>query len=183
MTFPLEHWNNPRERIAGYSGNDMGYVTHGALQVALLLRALDILPSAAAAASMLDFGCGTARIARILAKHFGRVEAYDPSPECLHEAHLEMKRCKPINFHNLTIRQHWAEVRGPFDYVTAISVFEHLSPAQQDEGFAQIAGALNPGGRAALWLHTSVNLRLIERLKLTPPVMSRTIGLYVWTKG
>jgi cyclopropane fatty-acyl-phospholipid synthase-like methyltransferase len=183
MTFPLEHWNSPRERISGYNHNDMGYVTHGALQVAMLLRALDIRPSDAAAASILDFGCGTARIARILAKHFRHVEAYDPSPECQHQAHVETKHCKPIAFNNLTMRQHWADVSGPFDYAVAISVFEHLSPTAQDQALAQIDSALKPGGRAVFWFHTTINLRLIERLKLSPQNMSRTIGLYVLTKG
>lgn len=192
MAFGPEHWQTPRASIATvYRDNDLGYATHGAHAVADILRAIDLAPLAASRMRILDFGAGTARVARILSRHFGYVVAYDPQPHCIAEAIRENTRCKPLAFTNMVLTSAWDQVLklAPFDLVCAISVFEHLTVDDQQLALDRVLSVLKPKGVmrapgvAVLWLHTQRNAALIRRHPMRLVHEANLVGLYVLAGG
>lgn len=192
MPFDHDHWRTPRSSIATvYADNDMGYATHGAHVAADILRAVDVKPSAAGRWSVLDFGCGTARVARILSRHVGYLVAYDPEPKCIEVARQENHRCNPMSFRNLILTVNWEQVTrlGPYDLVCAVSVFEHLDAIEQTAAMDRIRSVVKPGGImrapgwAVLWLHKTKNARLIADSDLRQIHDDRTVGIYLLAGG
>jgi SAM-dependent methyltransferase len=184
MTFQLDHWKNPRKTIAClYAENDLAYATHGACAVAEILQAFDVKPSEAMQASILDFGSGTARISRILARHFHKVIAFDPVPECMMAAQREQSLCYPMKFPALELVESWDQVPNCIDFACAVNVFEHLDLIAQERAMEQISSALKPGGRAALWLSKTRNSALLKQCPMRRIFEGPHIGVYVWTKG
>jgi len=184
MSFPLDHWKDPRATIAcAYVDNDMGYCTHGAHAVADVLQALDIKPSDALRSTILDFGSGTGRISRILSRHFLSVVAYDPSPQCMERARKEQQLCFPLHFPSLTLAGSWDQVPPYLDFACAVNVFEHLDGPSQGEAMLRVSAALRPGGRAVLWLSRHHNAALLKTYPMKTHAEGSTIGIYVWTKG
>src|SRR5208283_3179326 len=106
MTFPLDHWRDPRATIATrYQKSDIDYITHGGLVAMEVVRGLQIPPDRAGRMTLLDFGCGTGRISRILAGYFGKVIAYDPVQECIEvgkkECSVPIPNCQMSNLMQL----------------------------------------------------------------------------------
>ncbi|MGO9605967.1 MAG: class I SAM-dependent methyltransferase [Candidatus Binataceae bacterium] len=64
----------------------------------------------------LDLGCGTGKIARVLAEHFEEVDAVDPSGPMLSVA-LNAGTKRPIRW--IEARAEDAELAGPYDLITA----------------------------------------------------------------
>lgn len=124
MTFPLSHWKNPRDTIAcKFKGNDMEYATHGAFQSMFVLAHLGEKPDYFADKTILDYGCGTGRIARPLTALFKTVYAYDPVPECIAEGN---KECAQLQFPNLVMTSDLSDV-PEVDFAYSVSVIEHLT--------------------------------------------------------
>jgi 2-polyprenyl-3-methyl-5-hydroxy-6-metoxy-1,4-benzoquinol methylase len=124
MTFPLSHWKNPRQTIATrFQHNDIAYATHGAVLACEALRVIDKPASELKKLKMLDYGCGTGRVARVLCGLFGEVYAYDPVKECIDMARTE---CTGMNFHNI---HYFHEIdKVPIaDMSICINVIEHLT--------------------------------------------------------
>ena len=119
MPFPLEHWRNPRGTIAcSHQHDDMAYMLHGAQMAAYALRYLGLPLGKVADLTCLDYGCGTGRIARVLASYFKHVHAYDPQPACMEAAR---KECPAIPIRNLTIG-----LPDRADVAVCVNVLEHL---------------------------------------------------------
>jgi 2-polyprenyl-3-methyl-5-hydroxy-6-metoxy-1,4-benzoquinol methylase len=124
MKFDSGRWAEPRKSIA--TGlNDIQYATHGALIAVEVLKYFKEHPSHFADKSLLDFGCGTGRIARVLSKAFGKVEAYDPSRQCYDMACTECPTTERMSFHNVTYHNRLDSV-GVCDYGISSNVFEHI---------------------------------------------------------
>lgn len=196
MAFGPEHWKTPRASIATvYRDNDLGYATHGAHICADILLAFNIAPVQAKRSKILDFGCGTGRVTRILSRHFGYVVGFDPEQACIDTGVVEAKHCKPIGFTNMVLNSNWERVEalGPFNHVCAVSVFEHLDLGSQELAFNRIRSVLEPAGDekapgvAVLWLHSTKNAQLIASKPFKriagPDAVSapNAIGLYTIT--
>lgn len=124
MRFDAKRWSEPRKSIA--TGlNDIQYATHGALIAVEVLKYFKEHPSHFKDKSLLDFGCGTGRIARILSKAFAKVEAYDPSRQCYDLACTECPSTERMGFHNVTYHNRLDYV-GICDYGISSNVFEHI---------------------------------------------------------
>lgn len=126
MTFPLSHWSRPRQTIASrLKDDDFAYALHGAHMAAEALHALDMKPSTLRRLRCLDFGCGTGRVARVLAAHFAHVTGYDPNAECIDEA---LRECPSIVQGNLAFTND-SSALPECDVAIAVNVLEHLDDA------------------------------------------------------
>ena len=151
-------WNPPREKIAGrWAEDDLAYATSGARIVAKILHLLDWAPSVCAAKRVLDYGCGTGRVARPLAFHFGEVVGWDPTQECLEQAEVETRR--------MTVRGETADAErspmidpgrlsymavldgaGGFDLVVCVNVLTHFAVVDRPQVVEDMAARLKEGG-------------------------------------
>ena len=150
MTFDLDHWRNPRKAIATkYERDDLGYATHGACMAMQVIRELDLRPSEAAQRSILDYGCGTGRVSRVLAGYFGEVVGFDPVVECI-QTGVEENRGMP--FRNLILTSMFSAVEGSkFDFICSVNVMEHLGGLDQRIMLSRIQRMAKPGASLVLW--------------------------------
>jgi 2-polyprenyl-3-methyl-5-hydroxy-6-metoxy-1,4-benzoquinol methylase len=160
MTYDLDHWRNPRKTIATiHQHNDIAYATHGAKTAIEVIRGLDIPYDKAKVMRLLDYGCGTGRIARVLTSWFGHVTAYDPVPECIALARTE---CPGINFHTLTLISSLENLQtGWFDTCCSINVMEHLTEIDQQTMISNVRRLLKPGGSLLLWYSIRLNRKVL----------------------
>lgn len=123
MSFPIDHWKNPRKTIATkFQFNDIAYATHGAIIAMEGFEAINLPPSELKKMTLLDYGCGTGRASRVFSRIFGRVIGYDPVKECIDLANTE---CADMSFPNLSFTTDINEV-PECDIAVSINVIEHL---------------------------------------------------------
>lgn len=158
MAFGKQHWTKPRHSIAGMPYDDLGYATHGAMEAMKVLKHLDLRPSQMAGMTLLDYGCGTARVARPLSGLFKKVVAFDPVPECIAEA---AKEARGAAFSNLVLTGDLTGMDKTFDVICSVSVMEHLNEADQREMISMIDRVAKPGCLLALWYSMKTNRRVI----------------------
>ena len=121
---PLHHWVRPRDAIATrLAHNDLAYATHGALQAMEVLAQLDLTPSVLKSMTILDYGCGTGRVGRVLTPLFDHVYAYDPVVEVVRHGLTE---AAPVTIHNHTMQHHLGNI-PEVDVGFSVNVIEHLS--------------------------------------------------------
>ena len=124
MAFNLDHWRNPRGTIANnFRKHDIEYATHGAVEALKILKFTDFSIQDMAKMTILDYGCGTGRMARPLTALFKHVYAYDPVKECIQEG---LKECGGMKFKNLTLTHDFTQI-PKVDFAISISVMEHLT--------------------------------------------------------
>lgn len=157
MTFNLDHWRNPRKTIATkFHQNDIAYATHGAIMAMEALRIIDKPLSELRKLSLLDYGAGTGRVARVLSKGFSKVYAYDPVKECIDMAYTE---CNGIIFNNL---EYFYDIKAvpKADMAVCINVIEHLT----DVDAAVLVKNLSEkvAGPTYLWYSSSKNKRFMQ---------------------
>ncbi len=161
MPFNKAHWTKPRHSIAGMPYDDLGYATHGAMEAMKVLRTLDLRPSELSNLTLLDYGCGTARVARPLSGLFRKVVGYDPVPECIQEAEKERRGAK---YENLTMTSSLTGLDKAFDVICSVSVMEHLTEPDQVEMLANIDRVANkPGCMLALWYSMLTNRKVMAK--------------------
>lgn len=158
MTFTLDHWKNPRKTIATrFEHNDIAYATHGAVLAMEALRVINKPAGELRQLKLLDYGCGTGRVSRVLSGLFGEVWAYDPVKECIDMAAIE---CTGINFHNIHYSHEFEKV-SKTDMAICINVIEHLvdTDAQVlvDNLKKQVAGP------TYLWYSTTKNKLFMKK--------------------
>lgn len=157
LSLPLSHWSRPRQTIAcRHQADDFAYALHGAQSAAQALRALDKRPGELAGLRCLDYGCGTGRIARVLASYFREVVAFDPNAECLEEARRE---CPGIVIPNLTFQGEFSAI-GACDVAVSVNVLEHLDGARAGEALHNM---LSAAPVAVVWYSIEKNAEVMER--------------------
>jgi 2-polyprenyl-3-methyl-5-hydroxy-6-metoxy-1,4-benzoquinol methylase len=93
--------------------------------------------------SAIDLGCGSGRVAHVLAKHYEKVRAIDLSPEMVELA--QRKRPHPrIVFEAADL----TTVTGQYDLVISMMTLHHLPDV--DATLRHIASLVKPGGTAIL---------------------------------
>jgi SAM-dependent methyltransferase len=101
-------------------------------------------------ASVLDFGCGCGRLARMFKGHPGYIGGCDID-------HRHVEWCaSAIDFFDVKL----SKVKPPipfasntFEAVISISIFSHLSEASQDEFLQELFRVCQPGGSLFLTIH------------------------------
>lgn len=153
MTFNKAHWKNPRQTIATrHKNDDIAYATHGAMVAMECVRRLAIPPSRAAGMHLLDYGCGTGRMARVLTGYFGRVTAFDPVKECISVGKYECS----IPIHNIVYTDQVDHLTS-YDVVVSVNVMEHLKTTDQRVMLGTIKRVAKPGTTLLLWYAIRAN--------------------------
>lgn len=129
----------------------------------------------------LDFGCGTGRLSRALAKRFEKVIAVDISSSMLHEAQKANHQFENIDFiHNVS--EGLAVVpSGSINFLYSNIVLQHMPANGQIHFIKEFCRVLRPGGSIVFqtpcssnlktwtgWLHMLVNnnvLNLVRKIK------------------
>jgi 2-polyprenyl-3-methyl-5-hydroxy-6-metoxy-1,4-benzoquinol methylase len=101
-------------------------------------------------ASVLDFGCGTGSLTRLLAGRFARVAGYDPSAQSLGMAR---EQAPAVTFYESD-----GEIpdRG-FDVAILSGVLHHVPPAERTTVLEHVVRKLSPGGRLFVFEHNPYN--------------------------
>ncbi len=159
MSFPIDHWNDPRASIAnGFEHNDLGYATSGMRAAAAVLHILDMPLAELQTKWLLDFGCGTGRISRPLSYFFKFTKAYDPNRECIRLAISETRKCN-VPAHGKQPERSGCprlvfvdslDLSPEYDVVCCTVTLPHLTPDEQAAAITQMLACLKPGGVAVL---------------------------------
>lgn len=158
--FTQDHWRKPRETIATrLKDDDIGYATHGAHLAAEVICRLDSKPSELRSLDVLDYGCGTGRVARCIAPFFHRVVGYDPVAECIY---VGQKECPNVVSPNVLLT-HELDGVGRFHVIYSCNVLEHLDDVAANGMLLNLRSMARPGARLVLWYSMIKNARLISK--------------------
>jgi len=164
-------WRYPRDTIAQvYKDNDYGYVFHAGMLFVEFLMASGVTALDLKGTRILDYGCGTGRVARFLSLTGARVVGFDPTQECIAEASVEGTKAPPTSRVPEKFTSDFSEVSGEFDIAICINVLAHLTQADQDIAINNIVASLKENGVCYLWVHKHCHLPIVdhETIKLQP---------------
>jgi SAM-dependent methyltransferase len=103
-----------------------------------------------AASRVLDYGCGTGSLTRLLDGHFGAVVGYDPSAESL----VMARAAAPgATFH---ASEH-SIPDGAFDVAILSGVLHHVPPPERPALLRTVVSKLAPSGRLFVFEHNPYN--------------------------
>ncbi len=114
---------------------------------AQLARLMDLRPRHT---TVLEIGCGWGGFAEYAAKEIGcRVTGITLSPSQLDYAKARMERAGVADKVDLQLID-YRDVRGQFDRIASIEMFEAVGEAYWPAYFSQVHDLLKPGGKAGL---------------------------------
>ncbi len=115
-------------------------------------------------ASILDFGCGCGRFARMFKGHPGRVVGCD-----IDQRHVEWcsAMLKHMETRLSTVRPPIPFAENEFDAVISISVFTHLNESSSDQFLQELARVCRPDGMLFLTTH---GRRALDRAVSEPKI-------------
>lgn len=167
-----KRWETPRQSIAfHYADNDYGYVFHACILLYEFLFASDIAVNDLKKHKILDYGCGTGRLARLLALSGANVVGYDPTPECITEGVVfESKKVPPTSRIPKLFTSEYSQIEKDFTIVLCVNVLGHLDAEEFKTAINNITESLIEGGVAYLWVHKNCNLPIkdIEEIRKQP---------------
>lgn len=156
----------PPELMENVSGlqNERDFAAHGAdIYRAIFLASPKPLPDYQ---SILDFGCGCERLARMFKGHPRRISGCD----------IDVRHVEWINQNLLFMDAKFSKVVPPipyadneFDAVISISIFTHLTEHSQDQFLAELHRVCRPDGRLFLTVHGQ---RALHRALNEPAIRS-----------
>lgn len=178
-THKLSHWTDPRRAIATkYQNNDLGYATHGAIQAMVVLKKLAMNPVDLASMTVVDYGCGTGRIGRVLSPLFKRVYCYDPVPACIAEGKAELVRID-MNTSNVTLTSSLDDI-PECDVGFSVNVIEHLTLTDQHVMVNNLKTKIK--GTTVLWYSVLKNREAVNAY-LTPEEIQADIPFNIQVKA
>ena len=131
-------------------GNRKMFFASGEEHVARVLETTERLWGQGGRARALDFGSGVGRIVIPLARRWERVIGVDISRPMIAEAE---KNCRDAGLGNVEFvrsSDELADLRGPFDFIHSVIVFQHIPPARGRRIMERLVSLLAPGGVGAL---------------------------------
>lgn len=173
------YWSDPRATIANkYQDNDYGYVFHATSILVDIIILAEINPSEYYQKKILDYGCGTARVARQVALTGAHVEAYDPVVECVEEATKEYEKIRSGNFPPPgVITFNLEEVSNEFDLIYSVNVLEHLQEDDFYLAIENIEDRMRDGGVSLLWIHRFKNSHFLIRNGIDLSYMKTSVAI------
>jgi len=158
-------WTRPRSSIAQrYQDNDYGYVMHAGMLFVEFLSASRLSVTDLRGKKILDYGCGTGRVARFLSLTGAYVVGYDPTPECITEGLVfESQKAPPTSLTPKLLTSDFSQVDKNFDIVLCINVLGHLPKEAQDQAIDNMVNSLKEGGQCYLWVHKHTHLPLKDQ--------------------
>lgn len=140
----------PVELIENVSGlqNEKDFASHGADLFVALSEATPV--SMNEYHSILDFGCGCGRLARMFKGHPHRVSGCD-----IDNRHVEWvnKNLNHMKATRTSVNPPLPYNDNEFDAVISISIFTHLTEKKQDEFLSELHRICRPGGSLFLTVH------------------------------
>lgn len=164
-------WRYPRDTIAqAYKDNDYGYVFHAVMLFVEFLFASGMTAKELGRTKILDYGCGTGRVSRLLSLTGARVVGYDPTEECIVESEVEGKKAAPTSRTPEKFTSNFSDVGNDFDIAICINVLAHLPQQDQNTAIDNIVASLKENGVCYLWVHKHCHLPIVdhETVKLQP---------------
>jgi SAM-dependent methyltransferase len=129
--------------------------------------------------SVLDFGCGTGRLALPFAEQFEHVTAVDVSQAMLREARRNAEVAGLKNIAWLPSDDNLSAVQGRFDLVHSVITLQHVDVPRGRALFARLVELVAEGGVGAIQitygkagLHSTFGT-LPENMRIPPPPPSR----------
>jgi len=111
--------------------------------------------------SVLDYGCGTGSLTRLLCGHFAFVGAFDPSAE---SAKLAREHAP-----GATVYDDEAAIPGErFEAAVLSGVLHHVPPPERFKLVESVAAKLKPGGRLFVFEHNPYNPLTRRAVRLCP---------------
>lgn len=170
-------WRNPRQSIACvYKDNDMAYQCSGAHAASFIVKeclihfqrlmlenfkqnpsGLFVVEDIWREKSILDIGCGTGRITRVLSFFFKKTFGYDPIPETIALANIE---CLPMSFSGLSYGTELPDSK--YSASCCVNVIEHLTVKDQIQVLKQLTDRTEKNGPIVIWLHTGINKEAVQ---------------------
>jgi SAM-dependent methyltransferase len=99
---------------------------------------------------VLDFGCGTGRIAQFVKDQVGQLSACDVNARCID---FVQRAFPDVAAHRTAHAPPLPYDTGHFDLVYSFSVFSHLTQTAEDAWLAELARITRPGGVVLLTVH------------------------------
>jgi SAM-dependent methyltransferase len=158
-------------------------VDTGYKQVARLAMAIETHTGATLESRrVLDYGCGWGRLALPLAERSEHVYGVDVSPAVLAEAD---NNAKGMNLSNVEWFEagRLAELRGRYDLVLSMLVFQHIPVREGERIFAMLVGGLRPGGVGAINVILRPSRPLSGSLRWTGRSVPRTYNPVKLVRG
>jgi SAM-dependent methyltransferase len=111
------------------------------------------IPDTEATATILDFGCGTGKLASLTAQAFpeSAVYGYDISPRS-----VEVARRKWGHLENLVFSSELPSKKF-FDLIIAANVFHHIKSSGRAGKLLQLKDRIKPGGNIVIFEHNPLN--------------------------
>jgi SAM-dependent methyltransferase len=110
---------------------------------------------------VLDYGCGTGSLTRLLVEHAAEVSAFDPSALSLEQARSVAPRA----------RYHESESAIPeaaFDLAVLSGVLHHVPPGERAALVQSVASKLRVGGRLVVFEHNPYNPLTVKAVRDCP---------------
>lgn len=181
--FKQSHWKKPRATIAShYEHNDYGYVFHGASILIDVLNFANLTIQECKSKTILDYGCGTGRVARLFALTGAAVYGYDPVQECISEADREGKLVADITKVPKILTTKLVDIPKSVDLVYCINVLEHLRDQQFSDAISNIESWVAEAGQCVVLLHKTKNKQFFEQRSIAIHETSKSIIALVGVK-
>lgn len=110
---------------------------------------------------ILDYGCGTGSLTRLLSANFDEVSGYDPSEESLG---LARQQAAGVTFHS----DEGSIPRDHFQVAVMSGVLHHVPPKERAAVLATVVSKLEPGGRLFVFEHNPYNPLTRRAVRMCP---------------
>jgi len=136
--------------------------------------------------NLLDFGCGTGRLAESLInwKKLGTYYGLDDSQSTIDEARERLS-----SQNNFKFVQNFNEIPNDFrpNLILALNVFHHVSPVLREQKAQELTNLLVPNGVLVLWEHNPWNPITRTLVKICPfdkgvKLLTKTTGLNLFRR-